>query len=96
MIQSFQTDMSGQTVQTQIRLLLEEQSDQGLHCLLFHNCIFLMKNPKFFLFEFSVDYCKIFWCPKILEFYGIHLNKNINCTLWNDAMSQQRAYPKSS
>ena len=33
---SFWTNMSGQTVQTQIRLLLEEQSDQGLHCLLFH------------------------------------------------------------
>ena len=35
MILSFQTDRSGQTVQTQIRLLLEEQSDQGLHCLQF-------------------------------------------------------------
>ena len=33
---SFRPDRSGQTVQTQIRLLLEEQSDQGLHCLLFH------------------------------------------------------------
>ena len=32
---SFQTDRSRQTVQTQIRLLLEEQSDQGLHCLQF-------------------------------------------------------------
>ena len=32
---SFQTDRSGQTVQTEIRLLLEEQSDQGLHCLQF-------------------------------------------------------------
>ena len=32
---SFQTDRPGQTVQTQIRLLLEEQSDQGLHCLPF-------------------------------------------------------------
>ena len=31
----FRTDRSGQTVQTQIRLLLEEQSDQGLHCLPF-------------------------------------------------------------
>ena len=30
---SFRTDRSGQTVQTQIRLLLEEQSDQGLYCL---------------------------------------------------------------
>ena len=29
------TDRSGQIVQTQIRLLLEEQSDQGLHCLPF-------------------------------------------------------------
>ena len=35
MILSFRTDMPGQTVQTQIRLLLEEQSDQGLHCLQF-------------------------------------------------------------
>ena len=33
---SFRTDRYGQTVQTQIRLLLEEQSDQGLHCLLSH------------------------------------------------------------
>ena len=31
MVLSFRTDRSGQTVQTQIRLLLEEQSDQGLH-----------------------------------------------------------------
>ena len=35
MILSFRTDMSGQTVQTQIRLLLEKQSDQCLHCLPF-------------------------------------------------------------
>ena len=34
-ILSFRTDRSGQTVQTEIRLLLEEQSDQGLHCLQF-------------------------------------------------------------
>ena len=32
---SFRTDRSGQIVKTQIRLLLEEQSDQGLHCLQF-------------------------------------------------------------
>ena len=37
---SFQTDRSRQTVQTQIRLLLEEQSDQGLHCFLFHLRLF--------------------------------------------------------
>ena len=35
MILSFRTDRSGQTVQTQTRLLLEKQSDQGLHCLPF-------------------------------------------------------------
>ena len=39
-ILSFRTDMSEQTVQTQIRLLPEEQSDQGLHCLLFHSIFF--------------------------------------------------------
>ena len=35
MILSFRTDMPRQAVQTQIRLLLGEQSDQGLHCLPF-------------------------------------------------------------
>ena len=35
MILSFWTDRPGQTVQTQIRLLLEEQASQGLHCLPF-------------------------------------------------------------
>ena len=48
---SFRTDRSGQTVQTQIRLLLEEQSDQGLHCLLFHLLLFeeIHKGLTFFL-----------------------------------------------
>ena len=35
---SFWTDMSGQTVQTQIRLLLKEQSDQGLHDQVYTVC----------------------------------------------------------
>ena len=39
-ILNFRTERSGQTVQTQIRLLLVEQSDQGLHCLLFHLHVF--------------------------------------------------------
>ena len=30
------TDRSQQTVETKIRLLLKKQSDQGLHCLSFH------------------------------------------------------------
>ena len=32
----FGTDRPEHTVQTQIRLLLNEQSDQGLHCLPFY------------------------------------------------------------
>ena len=40
MILNFRTDRSGQTVQTKIRLLLEEQSDPGLHCFLFHLHVF--------------------------------------------------------
>ena len=44
MILSFRRDRCGQTMQTKIRLLLEEQSDQGLHCLLFHLHL-LMEYP---------------------------------------------------
>ena len=40
MILNFLTERSGQTVQTQIRLLLEEQPDQGPHYLLFHLHVF--------------------------------------------------------
>ena len=47
MILSFRTNRSGQTMQTQIRLLIEEQSAQGLHCLLFQSHLFLTKYPKF-------------------------------------------------
>ena len=68
----FWTDKSGQTVQTQIRLLLEEQSDQGLHCLLFH--LHLLKKYPSVLplsLNFKVDYSRVFWRPKILELYGI-------------------------
>ena len=45
--------MSEQTVQTQIRLLLEEQSDQGLHCLLFHLYLF-DEIPKGFASVFEL------------------------------------------
>ena len=40
MILSFRTYRLGQTVQTYIRLLLEEQSGQGLQCLQFHLHLF--------------------------------------------------------
>ena len=47
-------------------MILEEQSDQGLHCLLFHLHLF-DELPKGLasLFEFSADYNKVFWRPKI-------------------------------
>ena len=50
MILNFRTDRSGQTLQTQIRLLLEEQSDQGLRCLLFHLDVFLQNTFRFCVF----------------------------------------------
>ena len=48
--QSLTIMRSGQTVQTQIRLLLEEQSDQGLHCLQFHLHVFDIIPSGFGLF----------------------------------------------
>ena len=53
MILSFWRDRSGQTVQTQIRLFLEEQSDQGLHCLQFQlHLLGALAFGKAFLFKF--------------------------------------------
>ena len=64
---SFRTDMPGQTVQTQIRLLLEEQSDQGLHCLQFclHRLDSLLygRATEFKFFEWLQQ---IFWVSKYL------------------------------
>ena len=51
----FRTDMSGQTVQTQIRLLLKKQSDQGLHCLNFSmNLLEALLHKKTPLCEASI------------------------------------------
>ena len=44
----FRMNRSGQTVQTHIRLLLEEQSDQCLHCLPFHQHLFGSQWREFF------------------------------------------------
>ena len=51
---SIRTDRSDKPVKTLIRLLLEEQSDQGLHCLsyyLLHLHIILQGKPKMFNFR---------------------------------------------
>ena len=70
MITSFRTDRSGQTVPTQIRLLLEEQSDQGLHRLQFplHRLDKLLYR-KATLFKLQGDYSKFFWCPNFFLRY---------------------------
>ena len=52
-ILSLRTGRPWQTVQTQIRLLLEEQSDQGLHCLPLHlHLLDIFFYGKTSLFEF--------------------------------------------
>ena len=59
MILNFGTDRSRQTVQTQVRLLLEEQSDQGLRFLLFHLHDFdKIPSGLTSLFEFKVNTAK--------------------------------------
>ena len=55
-------------MQTQIRLFIEEQSDQGLHCLPFHLHVF-DKIPSGF-----ASLCELhqrILGPKIYELYGI-------------------------
>ena len=69
MVLSFRTDRPWQTVQTQIRLLQEEQSDQGLHCLSF--CFHLLDkflSGKTFLFKFSVTTTNILGVRKFRTF----------------------------
>ena len=68
MILSFRIDRSRQTVQTQIRLLLEEQSDHGLHCLQFPRifCMHYFKeNPSCSAFRVITTN---FWVFEILGF----------------------------
>ena len=65
---NFRTDISGQTVQTEIRLLLEEQSDQYLHCSLFHLQYFDKIPFKVWPLSLNfryIDNSKDFWRPKI-------------------------------
>ena len=58
------TDRSEQTMQTQIRLLLMEQSDQGLLCLMF--CLHLLNtilHCTIQLFQLWDNYGNYFRCP---------------------------------
>ena len=74
MILSFRTERHMQTVQTQIRLLLEEQSDQGLHCLPFHlDLLDKWLHGMTFFFEFYDDYSNIFGVRKFRIFTVLRL-----------------------
>ena len=69
MILSFRTDWFEQIVQTQIRLLLEEQSDQGLHYLQY--CMHLLDalfNGKTSFFSFRMITAKFSSVPKFRNF----------------------------
>ena len=80
-ILSFWTDRSGQTVQTQIRLLLEEQSDQGLHCLLFNLHLFDNKPSALTsLFEFLVNYSKATCVRKFRNFTVVQTFPRLACS----------------
>ena len=71
MILSFQTDMSGQTVQTQIRLLLY----QGLHCLLFRlHGLDSLHYGRATKFKFESDYNN-FWGVRIFRKFMVFIQK---------------------
>ena len=99
MIISFRTYRPGQTVQTQIRLLLQKQSNQGLHCLLFLLHLF-GKIPKGFvsLFNFRLITANISDVQKFRNFtvesYSCnHLHKN--CTTHNFRTTKRVVITKS-
>ena len=52
---NIQTSRSEQTVQTQIKLLLHEQFDQGLHCLPFYQ--YFLDTSK----SSQTDLVKVLW-----------------------------------
>ena len=81
MIVSFRTDRSGQTVQTQIRLLLEEQSDQGLHCLQFPLHLLVTSLYGRAIVQILGWLQRCFGCPNIQEIYGISC-ENEHCFIW--------------
>ena len=59
------TDRSQQTVQTKIRLLLKKQSDQGLHCLPFHQHLLdVLMQCYIKIFYFYDNYGNCLRCPK--------------------------------
>ena len=86
---SIRTDRTDKTVKTLIRLLLKEQSDQGLHCLSFyllHLHIILQRKPK--LFNFKIFFNTYIRCSDSKSF---HL-KIIVDSLWVQKMITLGSY----
>ena len=76
MILNIWTNRSEQTVETQIRLLLKEQSDPGLHCLPFHLHLLdtmLYGNTHCSIFRIITAF---FGCSNYLDFYCSGLSQN--------------------
>ena len=67
--------MYGQTVQTHIRLSLEKQSNQGLHCLQFCQYLYLVLFYKNLLVQFLAYLQQSLGSHKILEYYNRHFSK---------------------
>ena len=71
------TDRSQQTVETKIRLLLKKQSDQGLHCLPFHQHLLdALMHCYIKLYYFQDNYGNCLRRPKFLNFYGNKICEN--------------------
>ena len=67
MLQNFWSDTLGQTVHNQIRLPLEMQCDQGLHCLQFK--LYFHDTFHFGKISLNFDKSKFLLCPKNLANY---------------------------
>ena len=66
--------MSGHPVQTQIRLLLGNQFDQGLHCLLFHLYVlrhYSMVEPLCSIFRVLFFLSKLMGVQNNKDYYNI-------------------------
>ena len=57
-------------MQTQIRLLPKEQSEQGLHCLSNQHPASLGCTAQQYCLIFSSNYVGYLWCSNILNFHG--------------------------
>ena len=78
------TDRSEQTVQTQIRLLPKEQSDQDLHCLPFYvHLVDILLPPQTNLLHFHDYKDNYFRFPNFRIFQGSYILGHLKLPLQN-------------